>query len=132
MVDYVVHFEIPANNTTRAKRFYEKMFGWNISFMKGFDYFSIKAKGEYQGKPAGIDGGMMKRTAKGQPLTFYVMVGSVDAALKKAVANGGKVCMPKTSIGDMGFIGAFSDPEGNLVGLTEMSAKMKKPVKKKR
>jgi predicted enzyme related to lactoylglutathione lyase len=26
----IVHFEIPADNELRAKKFYEKLFGWKI------------------------------------------------------------------------------------------------------
>ena len=47
----------------------------------------------------------------------YIEVSSVDAALKKVVAAGGKVCMPKMEIGKgMGWVGAFQDTEGNLMG----------------
>ncbi|HIH24774.1 TPA: VOC family protein [Candidatus Woesearchaeota archaeon] len=127
MSDPVVHFEIPADNTARAKKFYEKTFGWKIDFLKGFDYFSIKTNGKHKGKDVGINGGMMQRHAPGQPLTFYITVDSVDAALKKAVANGAKVCLPKTPIGTMGAIALFVDTEGNTVGLHDMT---KAPAKK--
>jgi uncharacterized protein len=53
----------------------------------------------------------------GQPFMNYIEVSSVDAALKKVVAAGGKVCMPKMEIGKgMGWVGAFQDTEGNLMG----------------
>ena len=124
MVDPIVHFEIPADNTTRAKKFYETVFGWKITYMKEMDYFTIKAK---DAKGNGIDGGMMKRKMPGQPLLNYVFVASIDASLKKAVANGAKVCMQKMQIGEMGWIAAFSDPEGNMMGLHQVNpAFMKK------
>jgi len=48
----------------------------------------------------------------GQPFMNYIEVSSVDAALKKVVAAGGKVCMPKMEIGKgMGWVGAFQDTE---------------------
>jgi uncharacterized protein len=109
---------------------------WKIEFMKGYDYYSIKAKTKGpQGESWGIDGGLMKRKMKGQPFMNYVFVDSVDVLLKKAKANGGKIAMPKTPIGDMGAIGAFIDTEGNLIGLHEMTkapAKKKAAAKKKR
>lgn len=53
----------------------------------------------------------------GQPFMNYIEVSSVDAALKKVVAAGGKVCMPMMEIGKgMGWVGAFQDAEGNLMG----------------
>jgi len=38
--------------------------------------------------------------------------------VERAVAAGGKVLMPVTSMGDMvGFIGFFEDSEGNRIGV---------------
>ena len=128
MVDPVVHFEIPADNPARAKKFYEKTFGWKIDFIKEFDYYGIKAKKDQ----LGIDGGMMKRKMPGQPFMVYIYVASIDAALKKAQANGATVAMPKTPIGDMGAIAAFTDPEGNLIGLHEMAQKESGKKEKKK
>ena len=54
----------------------------------------------------------------------YIEVSSVDAALKKVVAAGGKVCMPMMEIGKgMGWVGAFQDTEGNLMGFHQGGAK---------
>ena len=41
---------------------------------------------------------------------------------------GAKICMEKMAIGDgkMGFIGAFIDPEGNMIGVHEAGKDMKK------
>ena len=126
MADPIVHFEIPADKTERAKKFYEAVFGWKITYSKEYDYYMIKAKN----KDVGIDGGMMKRKMPGQPFMNYITVASVDAALKKVNAKGGTTVMPKTPIGDMGALAAFKDTEGNVVGLHEMGKKMK-PAKKK-
>jgi predicted enzyme related to lactoylglutathione lyase len=129
MANPVVHFEIPANDVKRAKKFYEKTFGWKIDYLKEMDYYVISAKTKDGGKEVGIDGGMMQRKNPGQMFMNYISVASVDTSLKLAVANGAKIALPKTPIGDMGFIGAFVDPEGNCIGLHEMNAK--KTAKKK-
>ena len=42
-------------------------------------------------------------------------------ALGKVEEAGGKICMPKTDIGENGFIALFSDTEGNKVGLHSMN-----------
>ncbi|MBI5389782.1 hypothetical protein HZB01_05390 [Candidatus Woesearchaeota archaeon] len=45
---------------------------------------------------------------------------SIDKTLKKAQANGATTCMPKQEIGKgMGWIAAFRDTEGNIMGLHE-------------
>jgi len=43
--------------------------------------------------------------------------GKLDACLERVVPAGGAVVMPKTDIGDPGFIAVVRDTEGNLVGL---------------
>lgn len=118
-MDYVVHFEIPSDNPKKAQTFYSKLFGWKINYMKEFGYFGIKARGKYKGKSVGIDGGMMKRHAKEQTFLVYVQVKSIDDTMKKAKAAGAKVCFPKKAIGEMGYIAAFTDPDGNTIGLHE-------------
>ena len=56
--------------------------------------------------------------------------------MAKVVKAGGKVALPKQEIGNnMGWIGAFMDTEGNLMGFHQMSkvaakAPAKKAVKK--
>ena len=80
----IVHFEIPADDVERAKKFYEKIFGWKIEkfpMPEGDDYFSVYAKDKEKG--VGIDGGMMKRKNAGQPFMNYVAVDSIDTLLKK-------------------------------------------------
>lgn len=59
----------------------------------------------------------------------YVAVKSIDAFLKKVEAAGGTICMPKTEIGSgMGWIAAFKDTEGNMMGFHEAP---KKPAAKR-
>ena len=50
---------------------------------------------------------------------IYVGVESVDAAIKKVQAAGGKVVTPKTPIPGMGAYGRVADTEGNVLGLFE-------------
>jgi predicted enzyme related to lactoylglutathione lyase len=72
MPNSVVHFEIPADDITRAKAFYEKTFGWKIKpfpMPPGHEYYGVTTR--KKGEP-GIDGGMMKRNMPGQrsPITL--------------------------------------------------------------
>ena len=125
-----VHFEIPADNVKRAKKFYEKAFGWKISDPWNMNYFFVetKKKGE-----EGINGGLMQRKEPRQPFMNYIGVASIDASLKKVKSAGGTICMPKTEIGsNMGWIAAFQDTEGNVMGFHQMPdpAPAKKAAKK--
>src|SRR5205809_492548 len=85
--------------------------------------------GGKQKKGDGINGGMMPRKNPGQPFMNYISVDSIDAACKKVEKAGGVIVMPKTEIGaGMGWIAAFQDTEGNIMGFHEAP---KKPLAKK-
>lgn len=127
MTDPIIHFEIPADNVARAKKFYETIFKWKINRIPNMDYYSIIAKS----KETGINGGMMKRKMPRQPCMNYISVKSIDATLKKVTASGGKIAMrPETVKGNAKMqpfrIAAFMDPEGNYIGLVETGAMPKK------
>ena len=126
MPNSIVHFEIPADDVPRAKKFYEKAFGWKISDPLKMDYFFVetKKKGE-----DGINGGLMPRKMPGQPFMNYISVASIDAFCKKVERAGGVIVMPKTEIGEqMGWIATFKDTEGNMMGFYQ---EPKKPASKK-
>jgi len=126
MPNAIVHFEIPADDVKRAKKFYQKALGWKFSDPWKMDYFLVetKEKGE-----EGINGGLMPRKMPGQPFMNYISVDSIDASLKKVEKAGGVVIMPKTEIAPgMGWIAAFKDTEANIMGFHESP---KQPAKEK-
>ena len=131
MPNSIVHFEIPADDVKRAKKFYEKALGWKISDPWKMDYFLVETKDAGQD---GINGGLMQRKVPGQPFMNYISVDSIEAALKKVAKAGGTVALPKQEIGQgMGWIAAFLDTEGNLMGFHEVAPRIvlkKAPVKK--
>jgi predicted enzyme related to lactoylglutathione lyase len=121
MPNAIVHFEIPADDVDRAKRFYEQAFGWKISDPWKMSYFMVETrkKGE-----DGINGGLMQRKMPGQPFMNYIGVTSIETSLQKVQQAGGQVAMPKTEIGvGMGWIAAFKDTEGNLMGFHQAPPK---------
>lgn len=136
MPNAIVHFEIPADDVARAQKFYQQAFGWKISDPFKMDYFFVETrkKGE-----EGINGGLMQRKMPGQPFMNYIAVKDIDASLKKVEGAGGSICMPKTEIGaGMGWIAAFKDTEGNMMGFHQapnkpaMKAKSRKKAAKKK
>ncbi len=80
----VVHFEIPADDIKRAKKFYEEIFGWRIEKFQmpanepADEYWAVYAtktgKDGMAKTPGAINGGMMKRRARGQPFMNYIHV----------------------------------------------------------
>jgi uncharacterized protein len=113
----IVWFEIPADNVERAKTFYREMFGWKIEKFPGpMDYWHL----DTGGPDASPDGGLMKRQNPGQQgITTYFNVASVDQAALKVQKLGGKICMPKTPVPQMGYFAICQDTENNMFALWE-------------
>ena len=114
----IVHFEIPAEDVQRAKKFYESLFGWKIERMPGpHDYWMI-ATTSGQGEK-GVDGGLMPKQHPEHRPTNYIDVPSVDQYAAKAQQLGGKVVVPKMPVPGFGYFVVCVDTEGNCVGLWE-------------
>src|SRR5205809_288676 len=94
----------------RAKLFYSSLFGWKIKKFPGMsDYWHI----DTGGADASPDGGLMARKQPEQPITNYVFVPSVDNAAAKVQKLGGKICMSKTAVPQMGYFAICQDTENN-------------------
>jgi hypothetical protein len=108
-------FEIFVADMPRAKRFYEQVLSTQL---KG-EQFNGEAHAIFPDE--GLKGALVRResrkpSAEGA-LVYVNCDGHLDAALGRVPAAGGRVLMPKTDIGDPGFIAVIADTEGNAVGL---------------
>ncbi|MDQ6631763.1 MAG: VOC family protein [Verrucomicrobiota bacterium] len=118
----IVWFEIPADNIERARKFYSALFGWKIEQFPGVqDYWHIDTGGG-DDTP---DGGLMGRKQPGQPITNYINVESVTEFAATVQKLGGKVCLPKTAVPEMGYFAVCQDTENNTFGLWEKNEKAK-------
>jgi len=121
----VGHFEIPADNVERARKFYSKTFGWTMTPTPGMDYTMVETgavdEKRMPKEPGYIGGGIAKRAAPLEHPVITIVVDDVAAAEKAVEKNGGKIIQKKTAIADgtMGFAAYFKDSEGNTVGLYE-------------
>ena len=124
MTNAVNWFEIPASNYERAKKFYSEVLGKEIidhdmgdkSMKYGifpYDMENHKVGGailEMEGMNPSADGS-----------TIYLNGGDdLSIPLSKVESAGGSVVMPKTDIGENGFIAQFMDTEGNRVAFHSM------------
>jgi hypothetical protein len=119
----VGHFEIPADDTQRARKFYTGVFGWKMNEMPGFDYTMVSTgpvdeKGMPKA-PGYVGGGIGKRGGPLEHPVVTIVVDEITTAEKAIEKHGGKIVQRKTPIGDgsMGHMGYFKDSEGNIVGL---------------
>lgn len=112
----VVHFEIAADDVTRAKKFYE-IFGINItdSGMPG-EYLLAKT-----GKNGiGIDGVIMPRSySPKQAIRNTISVDDIDEMIKKVELAGGKITGNKDIIKGVGYYINATDTEGNNLGILQ-------------
>jgi predicted enzyme related to lactoylglutathione lyase len=113
----VVHFEITADDTARAKKFYE-IFGWQIADanMPGGEYWLTKT-GEKS--DMGIDGAIMPRAYNPQPIIAWIDVDDLDAMIEKVKAAGGTVAGERQTVPGIGDTIYVKDTEGNTVGLIQ-------------
>jgi predicted enzyme related to lactoylglutathione lyase len=123
-MDKVVHFEIPADDTARAKEFYGSIFDWDLQEVPEMQYISLITvpidERQRPTEPGAINGGMFKRSNQAPPTPVITIgVDSIDEALKKVEAGGGQTITPRTEIEGMGAFAYFKDTEGNTLGLWE-------------
>ncbi|MGH7786394.1 MAG: VOC family protein [Candidatus Binatia bacterium] len=117
MANNVAHFDVAADDVERARRFYERVFGWRFEAWGPPDFYMIHTG---TGADPGIHGSVSKRS---KPVTGSGRVGyectiSVEdlAAIKAAVlANGGKIVLDEHQIVGVGTLIRFEDSEGNTV-----------------
>ena len=125
-MDKVQHFEIPADDVARARKFYEGAFGWTTAewpMPDGGMYIGLHTgptdeKNMVQ-EPGFINGGMFPRgknfAATGVVIT--PVVADIHATLEKVQAGGGKVIAEPKTIPEMGIYAYVQDTEGNTIGL---------------
>lgn len=112
----IVHFDLPAEDLLRAKRFYSELFGWKFVAPPGFpDYYLIETA-DLEGKPA-TGGGMGKRESPDQKIMNYIGIPSIDEYSVKVKQLGGSLVLPKMPVPGFGFLAICADTEGNTFGL---------------
>jgi len=114
-------FEIPIVDMTRAKSFYEAVFGLQISVNQmgqlemGFIPMDNNAYGAAGSLVKG-EGYMPSHTGT----LVYFSVPDMESVIERIKQSGGRILLPRTSIGEYGFVAHFEDTEGNKVALHSM------------
>jgi predicted enzyme related to lactoylglutathione lyase len=102
-------------------KFYGDVFGWQMTDMPQMNYVIAQTvpvdANQMPKEPGAINGGLFQRPKEAPGPTIYIDVPSIDEAIKKVQAAGGKVVTPNTPIPGMGAYARVSDTEGNIVGL---------------
>lgn len=116
-------FEIPVKDYERAKQFYANILGGEITDMHMEDM--MYGVLPYDEKGNGIGGAIIKSDFSVPSVsgcTLYLNGGDdLQAPLSRIEKAGGKIIMPKTNIGEHGFMAQFFDTEGNKMALHSMN-----------
>ena len=112
-------FEIPAANLERATGFYETILATKLTIDTSFPGMRMALFPHQEPNVSGclIEFEQARPNADG--VRIYLNGGDdLAAILDRVQTAGGQVVMPKTLIrAEIGYIGLFSDSEGNIVGL---------------
>ncbi|MEO8607010.1 MAG: VOC family protein [Chloroflexota bacterium] len=110
-------FEIPASDFDRAVKFYETVLGVKLQHEDSDGI--LNGVFPYD---EGTTSGAVVFNPQLQPGTQGAVVylgtnGDLDGALSRVPGAGGQVIMPRTPVGDPGYIALIIDTEGNKIGL---------------
>ncbi|MGH2346378.1 MAG: VOC family protein [Chloroflexota bacterium] len=111
----VVHFEVLGQDPAKLQQFYREAFGWTINADNPMNYGMVQREG------AGIGGGIAGLYGESEPVpvTFYIEVDDLQAALNRIEQLGGKTLTPPVDVPGGPSIAHFSDPEGHRIGLAK-------------
>ncbi len=117
MKDAINWFELPVLDLARATKFYETVLAVKLKT----ENFNGTPNAIFPAEDPGVGGSLVKdERRKPNPdgsLIYLNANGKLDACLARVAAAGGKVVLPRTDIGDPGFIALVIDTEGNQIGL---------------
>jgi predicted enzyme related to lactoylglutathione lyase len=109
------HFGINADDLDRARRFYERVFGWTVTPAPWPDWCYVTIDGV-------ATGGLAKRRAllaeRMNTFELTLAVADVAATLATAESLGARVLMRPSQVGGGGpLVAYFADRDGNLCGI---------------
>src|SRR3954471_10607352 len=122
----VVHFELPVDDSERAKTFYADAFGGHLTDLPATTYTMVTtAPSDERGTPAEpgvINGGMAPRGGGITAPVVTIEVEDVEEALALVVKSGGQIVAGREAVGEMGYTAYFTDTEGSVVGLWQSAS----------
>jgi predicted enzyme related to lactoylglutathione lyase len=119
MAGNLVHLELPAQDTERAQKFYEEVFGWKFRSMDGgMDYRMTE---EVQPVAA------IYPSQEGErgPIVYFD-TDDIEATIEKVRESGGEAD-DKQPIPGMGWFARAKDPEGNPISFFQADSSVPPP-----
>lgn len=122
MADKVTWFEVPADDMSRAEKFYNEVFDWDTSDMGAGSLFAQTTPSDENMTPkevGGINGDISPRTAEFDKPLIMITVEDLNAKIEKIRSAGGEVIKPRETVDDMMAWAIVSDTEGNKIGILQ-------------
>lgn len=120
-MNQLCYFEIQSSNPAREIAFYQAVFGWTFTEVKGLPI------AYYQIETPNLHGGLLARPASTPPthcgtnaFTCSFEVENFDQTAATILAHGGQVAMEKFAIPGRCWQGYFLDADHNTFGIVEV------------
>ncbi|MCZ6692524.1 MAG: VOC family protein [Bacteroidetes bacterium] len=122
MANAINWFEIPASDFSRAKNFYQDILGveFHIFSSEGTEMAFFPEDREQYGSCGALIYEKGRKPSQEGTVVYLNAGDDLSEPLSKVEDAGGKVILPRTSIGENGYIAHFIDTEGNRVALHSM------------
>lgn len=121
----VVHFEMPAKDKKRVKKFYETAFGWEMTQLGEDmgDYLLATTtpldKNRMHKEKGAINGGFFKYGEYGSVPHLVISVDDIKKHMGIVKKSGGKIMGEPMDIPGIGNFVMCKDTEGNRVGMLQ-------------
>lgn len=125
----VVHFEMPAEDKARVKKFYENVFGWQMTQLGAEmgDYLlattSPVDKDNMHLEKGAINGGFYNKGKDGTVPHLVIAVPDLKKSMQTVNQAGGQTLGEPVNIPGIGQFAMFTDSEGNKVGMLQPTNK---------
>ncbi len=121
----VVHFEMPAEDKARAKKFYECVFGWKMTQLgKEMGEYLLATtspvdKNNMHINKGAINGGFFQKGKEGTIPHIVIAVDDLKKSMEMVKKSGGEITGEPMNIPGIGEFVMFKDTEGNKVGMLQ-------------
>jgi predicted enzyme related to lactoylglutathione lyase len=114
-------FSIATNDIAKATEFYSTILKTELGSPSPDSNMAIFPYDAEKGVGGGISQTDDCKPGSGGTVVYLNVEGDLDGVLSRIPAAGGKVLKDRFEIAPHGYIGVFSDLDGNMVGLHSMS-----------
>ena len=121
----VVHFEMPAVDKERVKKFYEEVFGWKMTQLgSDMDNYLLATTSPVDEKnmhinKGAINGGFYEKGEYGTVPHVVISVDNLTNHIEMVKKAGGEIQGEPMGIPGIGKFVMFKDTEGNRVGMLQ-------------